>query len=444
MTTTNKQDPSNTGGKDNTDLSRIQRRVSQAELDYEAVCSASADFDAKWDAFRNRFDSAIQVSISKIAEALGATNLQTNAGGEMSLQEAELSDEQRKQVLPGGVTIAEVAKGMAKRKFKRVVVMAGAGISVTAGIPDFRTPGTGLYDNLQKYNLPSPQSVFDINYFTSEEVGEGPTAFYSLAKEMWPGQYNPTPTHHFISMLREKGLLLRCFTQNIDGLERLAGMPGESLVEAHGTFSSAHCCRCRTKLHISVLKAQIRKDPSKVPRCKACKEGLVKPDIVFFGEELPSRFSDKVKTDFRAPEEGGCDLLIVLGTSLAVHPFAGLITKVAPTVPRVLINREAVGEDQYGGFRFSKQDNYRDVLCEGDCDAQVLELAEMMGWRQELEERMNNFAQPSGLSDDDEPPQKQNMSMELLLFKFAEKKKKEQEAREAAERAGGTCKGAAE
>jgi NAD-dependent SIR2 family protein deacetylase len=89
-----------------------------------------------------------------------------------------------------------------------------AGISVSAGIPDFRSPGTGLYDNLAKYNLPEPTAVFDINYFR-----ENPAPFYQLAKELFPGQYKPTPTHLFIRLLHDKGLLRRCFTQNIDSLE---------------------------------------------------------------------------------------------------------------------------------------------------------------------------------------------------------------------------------
>ena len=78
--------------------------------------------------------------------------------------------------------------------------MVGAGISVNAGIPDFRTPGTGLYDNLHKYNLPDPTAVFDINFFR-----ENPAPFYLLARELFPGQYLPTPTHYFLRLLHEKG-----------------------------------------------------------------------------------------------------------------------------------------------------------------------------------------------------------------------------------------------
>ena len=77
------------------------------------------------------------------------------------------------------------------------------------GIPDFRTPGTGLYDNLQKYNLPRPQAVFDVAYYR-----DNPQAFCTLAKELWPGlSHSPTLTHSFLKLLSDKGLLLRNYTQ---------------------------------------------------------------------------------------------------------------------------------------------------------------------------------------------------------------------------------------
>ena len=114
--------------------------------------------------------------------------------------------------------LAGVAAAIKAGQCKNVIVMAGAGISVSAGIPDFRTPGTGLYDNLAKYNLPEPTAVFDINFFR-----DNPAPFYQLAKELFPGQYRPTPTHNFIRLLHDHGLLLRCFTQNIDSLEAEAG-----------------------------------------------------------------------------------------------------------------------------------------------------------------------------------------------------------------------------
>merc|ERR1712019_293645 len=103
-----------------------------------------------------------------------------------------------------------IAMYIAEKKCRNIVIMCGAGISTSAGIPDFRTPGTGLYDNLQKFHLPFAEAVFEMNYFRSK-----PHAFYELAREMWPGNFQPTPTHYFIRLLHDKGILLRCYSQNI-------------------------------------------------------------------------------------------------------------------------------------------------------------------------------------------------------------------------------------
>ena len=82
----------------------------------------------------------------------------------------------------------------------------------TAGIPDFRSEGTGLYHRLEEYGLPHPHAVFEIDYFR-----RNPRPFFLLAKELFPGSYLPTPTHHFMRLLHDKGLLLRCFTQASTG-----------------------------------------------------------------------------------------------------------------------------------------------------------------------------------------------------------------------------------
>ena len=78
-----------------------------------------------------------------------------------------------------------------------------------------RTPGTGLYDNLQQYNIPSPESIFDISYFATN-----PKPFFALARDLYPGKYAPNLVHYFVRLLQEKSVLLRNYTQNIDGLER--------------------------------------------------------------------------------------------------------------------------------------------------------------------------------------------------------------------------------
>jgi len=248
-------------------------------------------------------------------------------------------EKEEKQTEEQDADLLKILQGVAQGKHKNVIVMCGAGISVSAGIPDFRTPGTGLYDNLAKYNLPQPEAIFDLGY-----LRKNPKAFNTLAKELFPGDYSPTPTHHFIKLLHDQGVLLRCFSQNIDGLEQLAGLPEQKLVQAHGGFSKAHCIDCSEEHPTSEVRKAVMAD--EIPRCKKCK-GLVKPDIVFFGENLPARYFNLSQKDFKK-----CDLLIVMGTSLQVQPFAGLIDSVKSTCPRILVNREKVAE------RFKLEENF--------------------------------------------------------------------------------------
>ncbi|KAK7962790.1 NAD-dependent deacetylase sirtuin-2 [Apiospora aurea] len=247
---------------------------------------------------------------------------------------------------------------------KRIVVLTGAGISTAAGIPDFRSPKTGLYHNLARLNLPHAEAVFEISYFR-----ENPYPFYMLAKELYPGKFHPTISHAFIGLLAKRKLLRMLFTQNIDCLERRAGVPGDLIVEAHGSFATQRCIDCKTEFPDDEMPAYVEK--GQPPRCKqkGC-GGLVKPDIVFFGEQLPSTFFDNRDV----PSES--DLVLILGTSLTVHPFASLPDMTREVTPRVLFNKERVGTL---GHRAD------DVICLGDCDSGVRKLADELGWRDELE-----------------------------------------------------------
>ena len=88
-------------------------------------------------------------------------------------------------------------------------------VSMTFRFHSRRTPGTGLYDNLQQYKIPDPTAIFDISFFV-----HNPKPFFTLARELYPGRYQPNTVHYFVRLLQEKGVLLRNYTQNIDGLER--------------------------------------------------------------------------------------------------------------------------------------------------------------------------------------------------------------------------------
>lgn len=228
------------------------------------------------------------------------------------------------------------------------------------GIPDFRTPGTGLYDNLQKYSLPFPEAIFDVGFYRKK-----PQAFCTLAQELWPGlTHSPTLTHSFLKLLSDKGLLLRNYSQNIDGLEHLAGIPSEKLVECHGHFRTASCIDCRETCDGENVKETIV-EKGGIPKCSNC-GGNVKPDIVFFGENLPARFCALLKDDIRK-----ADLMIILGTSLQVAPVSAIPSMV--DCPRVLFNRELV-------LKMSKDD----IFIQGDCDASVTKLCSILGWKDDL------------------------------------------------------------
>lgn len=258
--------------------------------------------------------------------------------------------------------IAWLAKYMESDQCKNVVLMLGAGVSTSAGIPDFRSPKTGLYSNLQRLNLPRPEAVFEMSFFR-----RNPVPFYTLAHELYPGKFRPTPTHSFIKLLATHNLLHTCFTQNIDTLERRAGVPSDKIIEAHGSFATQSCIDCQELYDADDMKLCI--ELKEIARCLSC-NGLVKPDIVFFGESLPPKFIESIPAMDRA------DLLIVMGTSLTVHPFASLTNRVRKSCPRVLINIERVGD--YGCRE-------RDVIFLGKCDEIVRELCAELGWGEELE-----------------------------------------------------------
>ncbi|RCI13347.1 hypothetical protein L249_0797 [Ophiocordyceps polyrhachis-furcata BCC 54312] len=258
-------------------------------------------------------------------------------------------------------TLAAVASYINSPPRKRVVVLTGAGISTAAGIPDFRSPKTGLYSNLARLDLPHAEAVFDISYFRNR-----PEPFYALARELYPGKFHPTVSHAFIALLAKKGLLQMLFTQNIDCLERAAGVPEDRIVEAHGSFATQRCIDCKTTFPDDEMRGCVF--DGKVPRCDC--GGIVKPDIVFFGESLPRDFEQKAFNVAMA------DIVLILGTSLSVYPFAGLPEMATRGKPRVLLNMERVG-------RIGSRPD--DVLEIGSCDEGTRKLADALGWREELE-----------------------------------------------------------
>ncbi|KAH6644437.1 DHS-like NAD/FAD-binding domain-containing protein [Boeremia exigua] len=302
----------------------------------------------------------------------------------MGNEESSMVDPSTRPFTLGARSTEALAQYIEDGKAKKIVVLTGAGISTSAGIPDFRSPETGLYANLERLNLPHPEAVFELSFFR-----ENPLPFYTLAQELYPGKFRPTITHSFITLLHQKGLLLKLFTQNIDCLEREAGVPGDKIIEAHGSFADQACIDCKKSYPKEQMLVHI--ENKTVPRCidTTC-NGLVKPKIVFFGEQLPREFFENIDLVMTA------DLCIILGTSLSVHPFASLPDQVNESVPRLLVNMERVGT------LGSRPD---DVLILKDCDTGVKELADALGWTDELASLWASTAKDGQIVSEKEEPQ---------------------------------------
>lgn len=145
-------------------------------------------------------------------------------------------------------------------KANNIMIVTGAGVSVSCGIPDFRSE-KGIYSRLQEYELDDPQQMFDIEYFR-----ESPEIFYSFAKELYPAKYQPSPSHLFVKLIEEKGKLLRNYTQNIDTLEHKANI--KRVVNCHGSFATASCVTCGYKVDGKEIEDFIM--AQQVPPCPNC------------------------------------------------------------------------------------------------------------------------------------------------------------------------------
>lgn len=229
---------------------------------------------------------------------------------------------------------------------QKVLVITGAGISTSLGIPDFRS-SKGFYSRISHLGLTDPQEVFDLEIFHLD-----PSIFYSIAHMILPPDNIYAPLHKFIRLLQDKGKLLRNYTQNIDNLEANAGIRPDKMIQCHGSFAFATCVTCGYQVPGEALYATIRnKEIAYCPRCAKERArlmnredasveesyGVMKPNITFFGEPLPRAFHDTINQDLRE-----CDLIISIGTSLKVAPVADIVDKVPADVPQILINRDPI------------------------------------------------------------------------------------------------------
>ena len=213
------------------------------------------------------------------------------------------------------------------RHAKHMIAFTGAGHSTASGIPDFRSPGSGLW---KKDN---PMLVASIWAFRLN-----PQTFYRWIRPMAETllQAPPNPAHYALAELEEMGHLKAIITQNIDNLHQRAG--SQRVLELHGHMREATCIRCYTKVPVvPVVEQLILK--GKVPKC-AC-GGVLKPDVILFGEQLPVRVLNQALAEARHT-----DLILIAGSSLEVTPAADIPYLAAECGARsIIVNLEATQFD---------------------------------------------------------------------------------------------------
>lgn len=194
------------------------------------------------------------------------------------------------------------------------VVLSGAGISTESGIPDYRSPNTGLWEKMD-------QSIVSLEGFLNN-----PQKYYTFALELYPtrSKAEPNIAHIMLAKLEKEGLVSGVITQNVDGLHKKAG--SKNVYELHGSLREVICLNCREQESMDAIIEGVKKGKNP-PVCKKC-EGLLKPKAVFFGEGLPE---EEWKSALNLLERA--DFLMVLGTSLQVYPVNQL--------PRVALGQGA-------------------------------------------------------------------------------------------------------
>jgi NAD-dependent deacetylase len=190
---------------------------------------------------------------------------------------------------------------------RRIVFFTGAGISTESGIPDFRSPGTGLWTKMRPIQFQD---------FVASE---------SVRQESWRRRFTgertienarPNKGHEAIARLVRDGRATAVITQNVDNLHQDSGIDADRIVELHGNASYAKCLDCGTRYEMSDLERQFA-DAGRVAPCAAC-GGIVKSATISFGQAMPEREMQRAHEATLA-----CDLFVVVGSSLVVYPAAG-------------------------------------------------------------------------------------------------------------------------
>ena len=213
----------------------------------------------------------------------------------------------------------------------RVVALTGAGISTDSGIPDFRGPQGTWTRN------PEAEKMATIQHYLADPEVRRRSWQNRLTSPMWDGR--PNAGHHALVELERRGRLAALVTQNVDGLHLLAGSDPSRVIEIHGNARATMCWSCGDRRTMEEALDRVRSGEEE-PSCLVC-GGILKSTTISFGEPL-------VAADLARAEDAAasCDLLLAVGTTLTVHPAAGLVPVAAASGARiVIVNAEPTAYD---------------------------------------------------------------------------------------------------
>ncbi|HMM97392.1 MAG TPA: NAD-dependent protein deacylase [Anaerolineales bacterium] len=196
---------------------------------------------------------------------------------------------------------------------RAAVAFTGAGLSTPSGIPDFRSPETGLWARLE-----AAAGTDETQAGTIQAFGRDPQTFYERMKPLFQNiiTAEPNAAHYALAELEARGMLQAVITQNADTLHQRAG--SKNVIEVHGSLAEATCIQCYNVKPFRPLLDQFLSDGI-VPRCKEC-GGVMKPNVILTGEQLPVKAVLAAKQAIRR-----ADLLLIAGTSLAGGPATALV-----------------------------------------------------------------------------------------------------------------------
>ena len=219
---------------------------------------------------------------------------------------------------------------------QKIAVLTGAGISTSAGIPDFRGP-KGVWTT-----HPEQRSVYDIDAFMTDKKEREYSWRWQKESPVWNAR--PGSAHRALVKLEKAGLLTLLATQNFDALHEKAGNSPDLVVNLHGTIGTSHCMKCGAKYQTADIMARLDEEPD--PRCHRHTRtgsecgGILKTDVVYFGEALPQGAMEK---SMRLAQQA--DQFWAIGSTLEVFPAASLVPVAAQAdVPVTIMN---MGRTQY-------------------------------------------------------------------------------------------------